>query len=146
MLFYRISDAAASIGRINQVMRAEKLADPFAIDSKAGSAIRVVDADFQWETSEPPAQEGKGKGKGQHSSKKSKKQQKKETAAKVAGAAAPALPPDVPETTGAVEPFKLSNINLEISRGELVAVVGTVGSGKSSLLAALVSCSTCYDN
>lgn len=125
-------------------MRAEKLADPFAIDSQAKSAIRVANADFQWETSKPPAQEGKGKG--QQSPRKSKKQQKKETAAKLAGAAAPALPSDIPEATSAVEPFKLSNINLDISRGELVAVVGAVGSGKSSLLAALVSDSTCREN
>ncbi|EEU33400.1 uncharacterized protein NECHADRAFT_73313 [Fusarium vanettenii 77-13-4] len=34
-------------------------------------------------------------------------------------------------------PFSLDNINLSIKRGELLAVVGSVGSGKSSLLSAL---------
>lgn len=35
------------------------------------------------------------------------------------------------------QPFKLSDIDFEIGRNELVAIVGGVGSGKSSLLAAL---------
>ncbi|KAF9973525.1 hypothetical protein BGZ73_003215 [Actinomortierella ambigua] len=35
-------------------------------------------------------------------------------------------------------PFRLKNINLTIPRGKLVAVVGAVGSGKSSLLNAMV--------
>lgn len=34
------------------------------------------------------------------------------------------------------KPFTLSNINLEIKQGELVCIVGTVGSGKTSLLLA----------
>lgn len=38
----------------------------------------------------------------------------------------------------AAEPFKLRDLNLKIPRGALVAVVGPVGSGKSSLLSALV--------
>ncbi|KAI8926854.1 P-loop containing nucleoside triphosphate hydrolase protein [Entophlyctis helioformis] len=36
------------------------------------------------------------------------------------------------------EPFKLEDINLSIPRGSLVAVVGSVGSGKSSFLSALI--------
>jgi len=35
------------------------------------------------------------------------------------------------------DPFKLHNMNFSIGRNELVAVIGGVGSGKSSLLAAL---------
>ena len=35
------------------------------------------------------------------------------------------------------EPFKLQNVDLTVGRKELIAVIGTVGSGKSSLLAAL---------
>lgn len=32
----------------------------------------------------------------------------------------------------------LRNINLQVEQGQLIAVVGTVGSGKSSLLSALL--------
>ncbi|KAJ3317962.1 Multidrug resistance-associated protein 1 [Boothiomyces sp. JEL0866] len=36
------------------------------------------------------------------------------------------------------EPFKISNVNITIPKGKLVAIVGAVGAGKSSLLSALV--------
>lgn len=36
------------------------------------------------------------------------------------------------------KPFSINNLNLSIKRGELVAIVGAVGSGKSSILSALV--------
>jgi ABC-type multidrug transport system fused ATPase/permease subunit len=42
------------------------------------------------------------------------------------------------ETTAASRPFELANINLSVSSNQLVAVVGAVGSGKTSLLMALV--------
>ncbi|KAJ3222538.1 hypothetical protein HDU81_009818 [Chytriomyces hyalinus] len=46
------------------------------------------------------------------------------------------IDPSTPsETTG----FELTNINLQIPQGKLVAIVGKVGSGKSSLLNALVN-------
>ena len=38
----------------------------------------------------------------------------------------------------AEQPAVLSNISLEVGQGQLVMVVGTVGAGKSSLLAALL--------
>ena len=37
-----------------------------------------------------------------------------------------------------IYPFYFSSINIEIRHGSLVALVGTVGSGKSSILAALL--------
>ena len=37
-----------------------------------------------------------------------------------------------------VDPFALKNINMKIKKGSLVAIVGTVGSGKSSLVSALL--------
>jgi ABC-type multidrug transport system fused ATPase/permease subunit len=49
-------------------------------------------------------------------------------------------PPELLTTTEMVDrSVTLKNINLEINRGELVAVVGRVASGKSSLLQALIN-------
>ncbi|GBG27316.1 ABC transporter ATP-binding protein/permease VMR1 [Hondaea fermentalgiana] len=45
--------------------------------------------------------------------------------------------PDAQETDGG-SPFRLEHIDLEIPRGELVAIVGRIGDGKSSLLSALL--------
>lgn len=42
------------------------------------------------------------------------------------------------EKSRTVSPFALRDINLEVSRGSLVAVIGPVASGKSSLLQGLV--------
>merc|ERR1719204_2162537 len=42
------------------------------------------------------------------------------------------------ETTAVKEPFSLQDISLVVPQGSLCAVVGAVGSGKSSLLAALL--------
>lgn len=44
---------------------------------------------------------------------------------------------DSASTLTSEEPFKLRNMNFSIGRNELIAVIGGVGSGKSSLLAAL---------
>ncbi|KAH9906969.1 ABC multidrug transporter-like protein [Xylariomycetidae sp. FL2044] len=41
------------------------------------------------------------------------------------------------ETGDVVEPYRIPNLNLSLGRSELVAVIGSVGSGKTSLLAAL---------
>ena len=42
------------------------------------------------------------------------------------------------ESTGSTTPTVLNNVNLSIKKGSLVAVVGHVGSGKSSLISAML--------
>lgn len=126
-------------------MCAEKLAKPFDIDPKAEHAILVKDAEFQWETSEPVLHDaGKSKAKptnkAERKEKTAAKKEKQAADKKVAAAAgADGAKGDPTEAAPALlEPFKLTDINLKVGRGELIAVVGAVGSGKSSLLAALV--------
>jgi ATP-binding cassette subfamily C (CFTR/MRP) protein 1 len=87
------------------------------IDPALDVAVRVSDVTFKWasvaESEETVSEKPKnGDSKGNHA---------KNLAAKISE-----------ETL--VEPFCLPDLNMEIPRGRLVAIVGPVGSGKSSLL------------
>lgn len=125
-------------------MCSEQLGKPFDLNPHAKAAIRVQDADFQWETAEPLLQDA-GLSKMKPTNKNEKKADKKQAKVKAAHHQQVKRDKLVNDDDEAAQenPFKLSNIELEIKRGELVAVVGSVGSGKSSLLAGLV-CSTSF--
>jgi ABC-type transport system involved in cytochrome bd biosynthesis fused ATPase/permease subunit len=93
-------------------MKGEKVINP-SLDV----AIRVRNATFHWASTDPPSSDTIT------GSAKLEKGQKAEikTTEKVLSDAAP-------------KAFAIENLNLEIRRGMLVALVGPVGSGKSSLL------------
>ncbi|KAF3928827.1 hypothetical protein AA313_de0206435 [Arthrobotrys entomopaga] len=114
-------DAFISLQRIQEYLLQEDEPEQRVINPEQKDAFVLKDASFTWETAAPPKQMELGK-KG----KKSKKapEQKPE-------------PEKKPDETTNMQPFSINDINLNISRKELLAVVGTVGSGKSSLLAAL---------
>ncbi|KAI4217682.1 MAG: hypothetical protein LQ351_000278 [Letrouitia transgressa] len=109
----QVIDAWASIGRIQDFFLAEEQNDDFIWDIEGKSAVSMDNAQFTWERSvtpdQSPAKSAGGKGQASSSS----------------------------SSLTNVEPFQLQNINFSIGRNELVAVIGGVGSGKSSLLAAL---------
>lgn len=52
---------------------------------------------------------------------------------------------DVSETAEATEPFAIRNLDLVIPHGQLIAIVGPVGSGKSSLLQGLLGEMRCTE-
>ncbi|KAI9797008.1 MAG: hypothetical protein M1833_005841 [Piccolia ochrophora] len=130
-------DAWASIARIQDFLLAEEMEEHFLIDHERDDAIEAVKADFTWErtvTRDPensPALQDQGKlqSSNTHKSKKG--------------------PEDIRETknhslkdeasidSANAEPFRLRDLDFAFKRNELVAVIGSVGSGKSSLLAAL---------
>ncbi|KAJ7259774.1 ABC protein [Mycena rebaudengoi] len=120
-----ISDARNALNRLSIVFRADLRSDvPFVIDPNQKFAVHVKNASFQWE-SFPVSEEKKGAGKekekrskGQHDASEKEKQ--------VEG-----------EAEGT--PFQVHNIDMAIPRGTLSAIVGRVGSGKSSLLQGLIS-------
>ncbi|KAI9009746.1 P-loop containing nucleoside triphosphate hydrolase protein [Gaertneriomyces semiglobifer] len=87
---------------------------------KPEDAIVFDDAEFEW-TTEPPA-----------TSKSARKQAKKDKKKKQASNDESA------DTVVTRDPFKLS-LDLKIPKGSLTAIVGPVGAGKSSFLAALLS-------
>ncbi|CEQ43018.1 SPOSA6832_04911, partial [Sporobolomyces salmonicolor] len=161
-----ITDALNALGRLTEVFLAEERSNAFEVDLKSELAISVKEAAFQWE-SPPPDTAPKSKKeqaklasrlKGQKREAK-KEARRKEQAAKVQLKLAENVPtdPEVAENSGDVtgniprvaqpaampdeeekEVLQLRNINLSIPKGQLCAVVGSVGSGKSSLLQALV--------
>lgn len=98
------------------------------IDPSLDVALRVEGASFTWDAPAPndeklgskekAAGSHGGKGKGAYS-----KDVKAETGEKA-------------KETEKV--FKMTNINLSIPRGQLTAIVGSVGSGKTSLLSGLI--------
>ena len=99
-------------------------------------AIEVKGATFTWDTPPPDELDGKNKTKKQnrfssefHSSKYN---------AKVEAATISANAKSQVEKTEEDRVFQVRDISMEIPRGMLVAVVGPVGSGKTSLLQGLI--------
>lgn len=116
MVIGQVADAWTAQLRISEFLYAEEQVEDIEVVKEMENAIEVENASFTWERL--PSKEDDNVG--------SKKAAKELVLKK----------PDAEEETLA-EPFKLEGINLEIGRNELIAVIGTVGCGKSSLLSAL---------
>lgn len=125
----QVIDAWSSLQRIEQFLLEEEQEEDVVFDPEAEHAIELKHASFTWERS--PTKEADKADAG-----KTKKSAKKPAAPKEA---APSASGDDSASTLVEErePFKLQDLNLQAGRNELIAVIGTVGSGKSSLLAAL---------
>ncbi|KAI0255115.1 ABC transporter [Lactifluus subvellereus] len=115
--FSAIADARNAIGRLHECFTAELISEEFERDPKLPYAIEIDNASFTWDgllPDEGKDKKGKKKASGTHSQ---------------------------PEPTS--EPteemlFNLKQIDVRIPRGQLVAIVGAVGSGKTSLLQGLI--------
>ena len=130
----QVTDAWSSLSRIQEFLLAEEREEEASFEPDGENAVEMHDASFTWErtpTQDPEATVGSNvKGKGEKTPKRDVKAEKQNGAADCSEEEASTL---VEER----EPFKLQDLNFEIGRNELVAVIGTVGSGKTSLLAAL---------
>ncbi|KAF3005742.1 hypothetical protein E8E13_006603 [Curvularia kusanoi] len=129
----QVIDANASVKRIQEFLMAEEAEDSAKWDYNAKDAVVLSNADFTWErhpTSED-AKDGPNK-------KKIGNETKAETKARVENEAKEQAA-DLERQKNAAEekPFEMKGLNLSFGRNELVAIIGSVGSGKSSLLAAL---------
>ncbi|KAH0552967.1 hypothetical protein GP486_006837, partial [Trichoglossum hirsutum] len=140
MVISQVTDAWSSVGRIQEYLMAEEIKDDFTWDYEGRNAVETKNASFTWETTTTPdAKDTKGAKKKQRVAKNEEKH------ATITPRTASADKPESAEgdavgSSGILtgqEPFKLSNLNFSIGRNELIAVIGRVGSGKSSLLAAL---------
>ncbi|PGH03930.1 hypothetical protein GX51_03766 [Blastomyces parvus] len=121
----QVTDAWTALARIQEFLLAEEQQEDIKQDPSLTPAIKVEDASFTWERlatdveKEPDKKDGKKAGK---------KAELNEPASPAKGSSTHDLP---------VEPFELKDFTFELGRNELIAVIGTVGCGKSSLLSAL---------
>ncbi|KAG0197883.1 Multidrug resistance-associated protein 1 [Mortierella sp. GBA30] len=125
-------------GRIQKFLLAEEVAGSATESIKTlpedptVPVVEIKDAVFAWETEGPEIESEKEKRKREKMEAKKQKQLEKE--ARKAGKPIPEKPVPVEKDYGPT----LTNINLTITRGDLTAVVGRVGQGKTSLLNAII--------
>ena len=139
----QVIDANASVKRIQEFLLAEEAEEDAEWDYNAKDAVVLKDAEFTWErhpTTENDEDKSGGPGKKPRKDKTKKKDkrasvQSEKESEKGNGAASPADSAESPKVDE--QPFHLEKLDLAIGRKELLAVIGSVGSGKSSLLAAL---------
>ncbi|PBK66109.1 multidrug resistance-associated ABC transporter [Armillaria solidipes] len=126
-----ISDALVALGRVSKFLTAEELSHQYIVDDHSKYAVEV-DGTFTWETVEqldsvklaPP-----------HSGKPEKRNKQK------AGNMLPLSKAEIDDAsshTSADQPFELQDLHMIVPKGSFVAIVGRVGSGKSSILQALI--------
>jgi len=118
MVIGQVTDASTALQRIQEFLFAEEQQEDIEHDDKMQNAIEIEHASFTWERLPTEKNEDKPGKKG-------------------AAAAAALKEKEKVEESVPVEPFKLHDVTLEVGRNELLAVIGTVGCGKSSLLSAL---------
>ena len=107
-----IADAANATGRLYGVFQSEVLEKTHMVDGSLGVAIEVKGASFTWDS--PPSDVGKNE------------PEKKRTG-------------DLDEKAKNEEMvFDVRDVNMSVPRGQLVAIVGSVGGGKTSLLQGLI--------
>jgi hypothetical protein len=118
--FSSIADARNAIGRLQECFTAELISDTFEQDPELKYALKVENASFTWDS--PPPDEGKGQ--------KEKKKGRRPTSKPE--------PTSEPREVKEETLFKLKQIDFKVPRGQLLAIVGAVGSGKSSLFQGLI--------
>lgn len=122
-------DGFVSAKRVQKFLLADELDFVPAVDEAAKAGIAVTKGNFVYEVATDPPSSGD----------KRTADPPRSTHAKAALAGeVPHNTTGGPEEPPTIAPFGLKNINFELPRGSLTAVVGSVGSGKSSLLNALV--------
>jgi ATP-binding cassette subfamily C (CFTR/MRP) protein 1 len=159
IVFSVCSDAYVSLGRISEFFLAEEQAAPFMIKQDAEYAVDV-DGDFSWEVVDPIKIKNTKGAMGNATSAKATRQQrrkdKKDTVDKKGAKAKSDNDTPVASGSGSANsgvgtptvqeeeekdhsnPFTLEDLNLKIPRGSFVAISGRIGSGKSSVLNALI--------
>ncbi|KAI0635675.1 P-loop containing nucleoside triphosphate hydrolase protein [Trametes polyzona] len=114
-----VADAHNAVNRLYGVFEAETLSETKIQDDDMQNAIEIVDGEFVWDGPPPDAPATKDK-KGMFGKKK------------------PAKTVEPSAEKSQESTFRLKNVNIAIPPGQLAAIVGPVGSGKSSLLEGMI--------
>jgi len=128
----QVIDANASVRRIEEFLLAEEAQEDAERNFEAKEAVVMKDADFTWER-HPTREEEEGDGQ----AKRPKKDVKDKKDKRVSTQSAPSQDSSSVKPEEEEHPFQLKGLDISIGRKELIAVIGSVGSGKSSFLAAL---------
>ncbi|KAJ3110961.1 hypothetical protein HK100_002851 [Physocladia obscura] len=148
-VFGGLANAAISWNRIRSYLLAEEseFKSRNSQDSENGKAIEITDASFRWEDVKKEDDDDNKKDKN-----KTVTEKKEEPAKKFKRRAAKPVKNQGNEGDGSLELSNIGkeaqqdldptiplfqNLNLSIPTGKLTAIVGTVGSGKSSLISAI---------
>ncbi|KAF8907317.1 ABC transporter [Gymnopilus junonius] len=132
--FSSIADAANAIGRLYGVFEAELLEKTRIVDESIDYAIEVKGASFTWDAPPPEEVSKHGKKHGHGHDKNKAKGSSEPPASDEQGV----TDSEEKEKQEEERVFKVKDVNLTIPRGQLVAIVGPVGSGKTSLLQGLI--------
>ncbi|KAF9019789.1 multidrug resistance-associated ABC transporter [Hymenopellis radicata] len=137
-----LSDAMVAFGRISTFLTAEELANAYSIEEESKHAVRV-DGNFTWESAGPsqgPKFERSVTAKANKPrAAKGAKAKKDEVLPTTTGAGNDSEEKSKDDETSLEEkPFELRDLHLAVPKGSFVAIVGRVGSGKSSILQALI--------
>ncbi|CAG8134255.1 unnamed protein product [Penicillium olsonii] len=122
MVIGQVTDAWTAFKRIQDFLLAEEQNEDIERDESMSNAIELENASFTWERLPTDEKETT------KAEKKAAALEQKETSKTGDDGTAKETP---------TEPFKLHDMTFEVGRNELLAVIGTVGCGKSSLLSAL---------
>ncbi|KAG5635613.1 hypothetical protein H0H81_010631 [Sphagnurus paluster] len=139
-----LADLFVALARISKFLSAEELGDYYVIDGSRTAAVEV-DGDFTWEVAGKIPENAELGGKETGVQKKEAENQRKTKKGKEASKKD--VLPTVMEKTEIAgneekqeeeKPFEIRNLKLSIPKGAFVAIVGRVGSGKSSILQSLI--------
>ncbi|KAG6849131.1 hypothetical protein H0H93_011041, partial [Arthromyces matolae] len=141
MVLTSLADLLVALTRISTFLSAEELEDPYVIDESRPTALEV-DGDFTWEATgnllPTDDQSAKAAPEGKNKSKKDKSKKNKKDVETL-----PTVSDNLENEPGKKgpedeKPFELKNLKLSVPKGSFVAIVGRVGSGKSSVLQSII--------
>ncbi|PHH53173.1 ATP-binding cassette sub-family C member 11 [Ceratocystis fimbriata CBS 114723] len=117
MVLGNVIDAWSSVKRTQEYLLAEEMEEDVRVDKTSKHAMELNRASFTWEQTQAQAPET--------------------SAEEMAKNNAMQNDNHIEDHSADRQAFRLDNLNISFGRNELVAVIGSVGSGKTSLLSAL---------